>query len=588
MLSRREFLLLLQGLSAAGLATACSSKRSPKFTGDIVPDLLYEAQEEPVCDGCDIRLIHLSDSHAQLLPSYFREPSDGFPYLGREGDVVWQPSGRYGWERHGIEPGSKLAYALSSDNFDELAATYGKTGGYSHIATLIKQLRSQAGESRSLVLDGGDSWQGSATALWTKGVDMVGAGNLLGIDYLTAHWEFTLGAEQFLDNLRQCQGTFLAQNVMLRPEALFGEPLRPADGDGRVFKAWELREIDGHKLAIIGQAYPYTNVAHPGGFTKEWSFGIHERPLSQLVRSIREQHPEAAVVLLSHNGLALDLQLAESVSGIDLILGGHTHEPVFGAIAVSNRTGQTLVTNAGCAGKFINVCDLRFGRRGLRGINTRLLPVFSNFLPEDPEMSAYIAKVRDGFERPLSRVHGELPFTLYRRGNFNGTVDELLLRSLSERYDAPIAFSPGFRWGNSVPAGTEITSEDVHSWTAITYPGTYRRTMTGAAIHNYLEDVADNLLNRNAYLTQGGDMVRSLGLHYRLYSRGIRGSRITDIHTSDGRQLKRDKTYTVAGWADARIPPEKQGESMESVVRGWLVKNYPKLEDLKVFRPAIH
>ncbi|MCH9663996.1 MAG: thiosulfohydrolase SoxB [Gammaproteobacteria bacterium] len=586
MLSRREFLQLLQALSVAGMASACTGTKKASLGRDIGRNLSPQELYDNPAPPADVRLIHFTDVHAQLLPSHFREPETSFPYRSQSGADLWQPGGDLS-SRMQVEKGSLMAHALTSDGFDEFALKYGKTGGFSHMLTLIERLRLEAGAGNSLLLDGGDSWQGSAGSLWNKGGDMVGASNLMGVDCMTAHWEFTYGAEQFVDNINNFNGSFLAQNIFLNEKAHFENRLLEPDADNRVFTPWKLYELGGHPVAVIGQAYPYTPIAHPGNFTPQWTFSIAERELFMLVDKIRRLHPGAAIVLLSHNGLGVDLRLAERVNGIDLILGGHTHDPVYGAIAVSNRGGQTLVTNAGCAGKFINVCDLKFSRRGLRAIETRLMPVFSHYLPAHTKMQTYIDDVRSRYDSKLSQKIGEFPFTLYRRGHFGGTVDELIMQALAVQNDAPICFSPGFRWGNAVPAGTATTVEDIYSWTAISYARSYRRQMTGQEIWRYLEDVADNLLNRSAFLQQGGDMVRTRGLSYRLSTRNIRGYRINDLRLSSGELVDANKTYTVAGWASASMPRKNLRADMPGLLERWLLDSRYSINEPIPYQPLI-
>jgi sulfur-oxidizing protein SoxB len=512
-LQRRAFLRLLALAAAAGATLRSRSSDAQ------AADALYE-----VPPFGNVSLLHITDVHAQLLPIHFREPSvnlgDGRPpHLVGEALLA----------HYAIKPGTAQAHALTHLDFEAAARRYGRMGGYAHLATLVKRLR--ASRPHALVLDGGDSWQGSATALWSEGADMIGAQRRLGVQYMTAHWEFTYGAERMLQAVKELAPIrFLAQNV------------RTMDFEDPVFTPYALDE----GVAIIGQAFPYTPIAHPRYRFPDWSFGIQERRLQSLVDETRAKGAKA-VVLLSHNGMDVDLKLAGRVRGIDAILGGHTHDGVPAPV----RVGSTLVTNAGSHGKFVGVLDLDVGAGGVRDFRYRLLPVFANLLPVDREMQSYVDQVRAPHAARLSERLAVTDGLLYRRGNFNGTMDELILRALLAQKDAEIAFSPGFRWGATLLPGDAITREDLMAQTAITYPQVTLSQLTGAEIKTVLEDVADNLFNSDPYSQQGGDMVRVGGMRYAIAPGEKMGRRISAMQLG-GKPMEADKRYKVAGWAPVR------------------------------------
>ncbi|TMH18612.1 MAG: thiosulfohydrolase SoxB [Betaproteobacteria bacterium] len=524
-MNRREFLHVLATAATAGFALdarAADAKRDA--------DAFYALPRFG-----NVHLLHFTDCHAQLLPAYFREPNVNLGVgvaKGRPPHLV----GEALLKRFGIKPGTGEAYAFTCLDFAHAARLYGRLGGFAQLATLIKRLK--ADRPGALVLDGGDTWQGSATALWTKGQDMVEAAKLLGVDVMTAHWEFTYGAERVKELIaRELAGRidFVAQNV------------RTADFGDAVFPAYALREVNGVPVAIIGQAFPYTPIAHPRSFVADWSFGIREQELQQVVDEVRGKAAQV-VVLLSHNGMDVDLKLGSRVTGIDAILGGHTHDGVPQPIVVANPGGKTLVTNAGCNGKFLGVLD--FAARGGRVVDFRyrLLPVFANFLAEDREMALLIARLRAPYASDLSERLAITEGVLYRRGNFNGTFDQLLLDALMAEKDAEIAFSPGFRWGTTLLPGQTITYEDVLAQTAITYPTVTVNTLSGATIKAILEDVADNLFNPDPYYQQGGDMVRVGGLQYSCEPNAAMGARIGEMRLH-GKPVDAGRRYKVAGWA---------------------------------------
>ena len=452
-------------------------------------------------------------------------------------------------DRFGIRPDSADAYAFTCIDFEKSAARFGRLGGFAHLKTLVDRLRGDVGDGHSLLLDGGDTWQGTGLANAMRGADMVAAANLLGIEAMTGHWEFTYGEPALRANLARFKGEFLAQNVFLTEEASFRDAQAFEPVSGRVFKPAMIRELGGRRVGVIGQAFPYVPIAHPRRFTPDWTFGIREQELQALVTALRETDKVDAVVLLSHNGMDVDLKLASRVSGIDVILGGHTHDAVPQPIPVTNAGGKTLVTNAGSNGKFIGVLDLDIARGKVGDVRYRLLPVFSELLKPDPKMQALIETMRG----PYAAAYGEKIATsdrlLYRRDNFGGTVDQLICGALRTEFDAEIVLSPGFRWGTSMLTGHLLTMEDVLAETAISYPEAYMQRMTGSQIKDVLEDVCDNLFNADPYHQQGGDMVRVGGLGYSCSPAEVAGSRISDLKLDNGRALSAGKTYKVAGWA---------------------------------------
>ncbi len=532
---RRDFLKL------AGVATL--SPALPRFARGADNAGVYDFERFG-----NARILHMTDTHAQLLPVYFREPSVNLgigAMAGKPPHLV----GRAFLDRFGIRPDSADAYAFTCLDFEKSAARFGKLGGFAYLKTLIDRLRSDAGPGRSLLLDGGDLWQGTGLANAMQGADMVEAANLLGIEAMTGHWEFTYGEKALRANLERFKGEFLAQNVYLTEEAAFNDAKAFDSASGRVFKPAMIKEIGGHRVAVIGQAFPYVPIAHPKRFTPDWTFGIRDDELQKLVGGLRNNDKVDAVVLLSHNGMDVDLKLASRVSGIDVILGGHTHDAVPQPIQVTNVGGTTLVTNAGSSGKFLGVLDLELAKGRVADVRYRLLPVFSELLKPDPAMQALIEKMRGPHAAAYAEKIATADRLLYRRGNFGGSVDQLICDALRGEFDAEIALSPGFRWGSSVLPGQPVTMEDVLTETAIAYPETYILSMTGSQIKDILEDVCDNLFNADPYYQQGGDMVRVGGFAYTCTPGEAVGRRISELKLDNGRTLDAGKSYKVAGWA---------------------------------------
>src|SRR5882757_9721329 len=530
---RRDFLTL-----AGGAALSGSLPRLARSA-----DSVYDLERFG-----NARILHMTDTHAQLKPVFFREPSVNLGVGSMQGNPP-HLVGKAFLDRFGIRPDSADAYAFTCIEFEKAAQRFGKLGGFAYLKTLVDRLRSDVGAGRSLLLDGGDLWQGTGLANVMQGADMVAASNLLGIDAMTGHWEFTYGEKTLRRNLERFKGEFLAQNVFLTEEAAFNDAKAFDPASGRVFKPATIKEIGGHRVAVIGQAFPYVPIAHPKRFTPDWTFGIREEELQRLIDGLRNDDKVDAVVLLSHNGMDVDLKLASRVRGIDVILGGHTHDAVPQPIAVTNAGGTTLVTNAGSNGKFLGVLDLELAKGKVSDARYRLLPVFSELLKPDAAMQALIEKVRSPYAAAYAEKIATADRLLYRRGNFGGTVDQLLCDALRSEFDAEIALSPGFRWGASVLPGQPVTMEDVLTETAITYPETYVLSMTGGQIKDVLEDVCDNLFNADPYHQQGGDMVRIGGIAYTCTPAESAGRRISELKLDNGRSLEAGKSYRVAGWA---------------------------------------
>jgi len=561
-IGRREFLQVLAVASAGGMALG----QKEVLAGDMAAaQKLYEL---PAFGN--VSFMHFTDCHAQLNPIYFREPSVNLGVseaIGRPPHLVGENLLKY----FKIAPGTPAAHAFTYLNFEQAAQTYGKVGGFAHLATLVKQVR--ASRPHALLLDGGDTWQGSATALWTKGQDMVDACKLLGVNLMTPHWEFTLGAERVNEIIeKDFAGSieFLAQNV------------HTSDFEDQVFKPYVMREMNGVSVAVIGQAFPYTPIANPRYMVPDWTFGIKDDHMQMMVDKARGEGAQV-VVVLSHNGMDVDIKMASRVTGIDAIMGGHTHDGVPAPVIVTNGGGKTLVTNAGSNSKFLGVLDFDVQGGKVRDFRYKLMPIFANLLPADAEMAAYINTARAPYEAKLSETLAISEGLLYRRGNFNGSWDQLIVDGLMAVKDAEIAFSPGFRWGTTILPGQAITRDHLMDQVAITYPATTVSNLTGANIKTILEDVCDNLFNPDPYYQQGGDMVRVGGLEYTCDPLAASGNRISDMRLN-GKSVDAGKAYKVAGWAP--VAEGVQGEPIWDVMETYL-KSEKTIKARKLNMPTV-
>ncbi|MFN7025146.1 MAG: thiosulfohydrolase SoxB [Pseudorhizobium sp.] len=548
MFSRREMLMGAAALSAimgSGLAGQWSRVAAQQALSQ--QDLLAF---EPLGN---VTILHLTDIHAQLMPVYFREPSINLG-VGSVSGLPPHVSGADFLKLYSIEPGTPEAYAFTPEDFVSLAKSYGKMGGLDRIATIVKQVRAERGEN-VLLLDGGDTWQGSYTSLQTKGQDMVDAMNSLLPDAMTGHWEFTYGTERVQEIIDSLPFPFLGSNIF------------DAEWDEPAFEASKMFEKGGAKIAVIGQAFPYTPIANPRWMFPNWSFGIREEEVAKNVAAAREEGADI-VVLLSHNGFDVDRALASRVEGIDVILTGHTHDAIPEPVIV----GKTLLIASGSHGKFVTRLDLDVQDGALKGYRHKLIPVFSDVIKPDEDMARLIADIRAPYQAELARELATTESLLYRRGNFNGTFDDLICQALLDVREADISLSPGFRWGTSVLPGQKITVEDVHNACSMTYPSAYRNAMTGQTLKDVLEDVADNLFNKDPYYQQGGDMVRVGGMGYAIDPEGQMGSRISEMTLlKTGEPIEASKEYTVAGWAS--INEATEGPAIWEVVEEYLARN---------------
>jgi len=609
-IDRREFLKLLSAGAAAGTIpwlSGCSNQAS----AGVLPKDFYSIPKRG-----NVRILHCTDFHGQLNPVYFREPNVN---LGM-GEAFGRPPhmvGKAFLKEMGLKPDTPEAHAFTYLDFDAAAAKFGRMGGMAHMKTLCDQLREQmGGRQNTLMLDGGDLWQGSGTSLWTRGVDMVEASNILGIDVMVGHWEFTYRENEVLSNVSLFKGDFIGQNVRVKEASLFGDEyvtmVEQYDGrglydedTGHAFQPYVIREVSGARICVVGQAFPRTANANPQEFFPDWSFGLREPDMIELVESIREDEKPDAIVLLSHNGMDVDIKMAERVPGLNAVFGGHTHDGVPKPVKVKNVEGNTcLVTNAGSNGKFLGVMDFDIADGKIKSMNYEMLPIFADALPADKELQAYIDQMRntkydenviesrvkkmyynkDRLGKTYKEILGEklaiADRTLYRRGNFMGTWDQVLCNALREEYKADVALSAGVRWGTTTPKGDWITMEDVMTQCSMTYAETYVSEMTGHDLLNVLEQVADNLFDPDPYLQSGGDMVRVGGLDYTIDPSKPLYERITDARLDNGHLIEADQKYTVAGWAQVNRTPE--GRLMWDVVRDYILKNRGKDNVLKI------
>ena len=564
-LSKREFLQVLSAASVAGMGLGRFADASAQTAADGLYDIPRFG---------NVSFLHITDCHAQLRPIYFREPSVNLGFGDMKGRLPHLVGDQL-LKAAGVPAGSASAHALTYLDFDRAAQRYGKVGGFAHLATLVKRLR--ASRPGSLLVDGGDTWQGSGTALWTNGQDMVDACKLLGVDAMTGHFEFTLGmkrVQEIVDKDFAGKVDFVAQNVKTTD---FGDP---------VFKPYVIRQMNGVPVAIVGQAFPYTPIANPRWMVAEWEFGIQDENMQKVVDEARAKGAQV-VVVVSHNGMDVDLKMASRVRGIDAILGGHTHDGMPVASVVKNAGGQTIVTNAGSNGKFLGVLDFDVKGGKVADFRYKLLPVFANMLPADKDMDALIAKIRAPYEAKLSEQLAITEGLLYRRGNFNGTGDQLIVDALMDVQGADLAFSPGFRWGTTLLPGQAITREWLLDMTATTYSYATLTEMKGEMIKTVMEDVADNLFNPDPYYQQGGDMVRVGGLTYAFDPLAGVGQRVSDMRLK-GKLIEADKTYKVAGWAPVAEDAAKAGNPMVwDLVEKWLKARGGKVAPRQLNMPKL-
>ena len=536
MISRRDFLQV--GMAASAIVGASGFGNWGRLAAQ---QALTQNQLLDFDTFGNVSLIHLTDLHAQLKPIYFREPEINLGVGDNKGQVP-HVTGADFRRLYGIEDNSQSAYALTYDDFAALGKSYGKMGGLDRVATVVNSIR--AARPDALLLDGGDTWHGSYTCYQTKGQDVVNVMNLLKPDAMTFHWEFTLGSDRVREIIGDLPFAAMGQNIF---DAEWDEPAED-------FVPYKFFERGGVKIAVIGQAFPYMPIANPGWMFPEYSFGIRDQHMQEMVDEVRSKGAEL-VVCLSHNGFDVDKKMASRVTGIDVILAGHTHDALPEPVLV----GETIIIASGSNGKFISRVDLDVRDGRMMGFRHKLIPIFSDVIEPDAEVAAAIDAERAPYIDTLTEVLGKTAddTLLYRRGNFNGSWDDLICEALIEERDADISMSPGVRWGPSIMPGQDITREDLWNVTSMTYPKAYRSVMTGEFIHTIMEDVADNLFNPDPYYQQGGDMVRVGGMGYRIDVTKPIGARISDMTLlKTGEKIDPAKTYVVAGWASVNESTE--------------------------------
>ena len=544
MLSRREF-MQMAAVTAGIYGTTSNWNRAAAQQAMTQEDLLkFDSKGQ-------VTLLHITDMHAQLKPLYFRPPSENYgvgAFEGRPPHLV----GEDFLAHFDIAPGTPLAYAHTMVDYANLAQTYGRLGGLDRTATLVKSIRADRGDDKVLLLDGGDTWQGSYTSLKTNGQDMVDAMAMLKPDAMVGHWEFTFGVDRVNEIIESMNYPFLGGNVF---DTEWEEP---------VFESTAFFEKGGIKVAVIGQHFPYTPIANPRYMMPKWSFGIRPETVQKNVDAARDAGAQI-VVLLSHNGFDVDQKLATIVTGIDVILTGHTHDAVPQALKIN----KTLLLSSGSHGKYLGRIDLDVKGGEVVDYSSTLIPVFSDVITPDPEMSAHIDSLRAPYEAECNRVIGSTSGLLYRRGNFNGTWDDLICQGIIEERDAEISLSPGFRWGTTLLPGQDITIDDLYTQTSMSYPNVYRTEMTGAQIKVILEDVCDNLFNIDPFYQQGGDMVRVGGMNYTCAPKASMGNRISDLTmTKTGEKLDADRKYVVGGWAS--VNENVEGPAIYDLMEGYI------------------
>lgn len=548
MISRRDFLQTT--MAASAILGGSSYGRWGRLAAQ---QALTEDQLLQFETFGNVSLIHITDIHAQLKPIYFREPSINIG-VGEQRGLVPHITGADFRKLYGIEDGSPSHYAMSSGDFTALAQAYGRVGGLDRVATVINRIR--ADRPDALLLDGGDTWHGSYTCYQTAGQDMVNVMNGLKPDAMTFHWEFTLGSERVSEIVSGLPFAALGQNIF---DAEWDEP-------AELFPPYQMFERGGVKIAVIGQAFPYMPIANPGWMFPEYAFGIRDEHMQEMVDEVRADGAEL-VVCLSHNGFDVDRKMAGIVKGIDVILSGHTHDALPEPVLV----GETIIIASGSNGKFVSRVDLDVRDGRMMGFRHKLIPIFSDVITPDPTISALIDEQRAPFEAELGEVIGQTESLLYRRGNFNGTWDDLICDALISEREADIALSPGVRWGPSILPGQDITREDIWNVTSMTYGKAYRTEMSGQFLHEVMEDVGDNLFNPDPYYQQGGDMVRTGGLGYEIDVTKPQGKRITNLTLlKTGEPIDPARNYQVAGWAS--VNEDTEGPEIWDVVESHIRK----------------
>ncbi len=561
-INRRDFMQIAMALGIIGVAGAGTNLFAGEAGKEKIKNLTFTDIVDFEAKG-KATILHICDLHAHIKPLYWREPST----LISAKNLVGTPGficGDSFMEHYGIKAGSLDQYFDTHNNFSELAKKFGKMGGISHMKPIIDHVKKSRGSENVLLLDSGDTWQGTAVALKTKGEAIIDAQNYLGVDVMVGHWEFTYGKERVMELIGKLKGEFISQNVLDNDpfSDTFEEP---------VFPPYTIKEIGGAKIGIIGQSFPFTSTANPKRFTENWSFALRHESLQEHVDHLRVKEKVDCIVVLSHDGFSVDQELAKKVKGIDFILSGHTHDPSPEPIIVNN----TVIIISGSHGKYIGRLDLDIKDKKVAGYNFKLIPVASNLIPADKEGDELIAKAYKPFDSELNEVLGTTKNILYKRDTFYSTFDSLIGQAIQYKVKSDIVFTPGYRWGTTVLPDGEILKDNVYEMTAITYPEVYTFDLKGEVIANLMEDIADNVFNANPLLQQGGDMSRLTGASYSIKIDAPSGKRISEFMIG-GKPIDINKTYRVSSWGgnlqSAGINMDKETPAVYEIVSDYIRK----------------
>jgi len=531
-ISRRDF---LQFAGALGLLSATGTNL---FAGEAAKEKIKKLSFSDLVEfkaKGKVSLLHICDMHAHIKPLYWREPStliSAKNLVGTPGFICGDAFQEY----YGTKSGSIDQYFDTHNDFEILAKKFGKMGGISHMKPMIDHVRKERGEKNVLLLDSGDTWQGTAVALKTGGEAIVDAQNYLGVDVMVGHWEFTYGKERVFELIKKFKGEFISQNV------IDNDPFSD-DFEELIFPPYTIKEVGGYKIGIIGQSFPFTSTANPKKFTEGWSFGLRHESLQKYINELRKEKKVDCIVVLSHDGFSVDQELAKKVKGVDFILSGHTHDPSPKPIVIND----TVILIAGSHGKYVGRLDIEIEKGKVKDYEFKLMPVASSLIPADKAGDELIAKWYKPYDKELNEVLGTTKNILYKRDTFYSTFDALIGTAIQEEMKSDIVFTPGYRWGTTVIPGDPITKDNVYEMTAITYPEVYTFELKGDKIAKLMEDIADNVFNENPLLQQGGDMSRLTGASYSIKIDAKSGKRISDFMIG-GKPIDLKKTYLVSSW----------------------------------------
>ncbi|NLD72906.1 MAG: bifunctional metallophosphatase/5'-nucleotidase [Chloroflexi bacterium] len=419
--------------------------------------------------------------------------------------------------------------------WDGAAGAIRTAGGHARIAALIAAERRRH-PGAVLALDNGDTLHGTYPVVHSEGEALLPILNAMGLDGMTAHWEFAYGPARFKALAQRLNYPMLAINCY---EEASGELAYPP---------YVVYEAAGLRVGVIGIAATIVDKTMPPSFSKGLRFTLGNEELPGHISHLRQEERADLIVVVSHLGFPQEVRLAEEVEGIDVLLSGHTHNRIYRPVLVNGA----IIIQSGCHGSFLGRLDLQL--EGGKVVDWRhALITVTEDLPEDPVVRERVEAALATDRSDLAEQVGETRTPLHRYTVLEAPMDNLLLQALQSETGAEVAFSNGWRYGAPIPPGP-ITLNDL--WNIIPVnPPVSTCDLTGEEIWDMMEENLEHTFARNPYDQMGGYVKRCLGLNLYAKIENPAGQRIQQIFVG-GRPLRREQVYHAAYVTSQGVPKE--------------------------------